>query len=64
MAFNDYCIIIGNENKQAILDGLHTSNSTAEIVCVKSLEEAKEHFIKLQPNDTLLLLNDLPDDYQ
>lgn len=60
----DYVIIIGNENKKAILDGLKSQpNSMPKIYFSKDLENAKTHFNKLKPNETLLLLNDLPDDY-
>lgn len=59
----DYIIIIGNTNKKAILAGLKSLNSNSKIFCVQSLEIAKSYFLKLNHDDTLLLLNDLPDDY-
>lgn len=59
----DYIIIIGNTNKKAILDGLKSLKTNNNIFCEASLESAKQHFSKLSYNDTLLLLNDLPDDY-
>lgn len=58
----DLCIIIGNHNKKAILDGLKSQNFKHYILC-NTLEEAKTHFLNLNIGDTLLLLNDLPDDY-
>ena len=57
----DYIIIIGNHNKFALLDGLR--GSTTRIFIVYSLEDAKQYFSLLQSKDSLLLLNDLPDDY-
>ncbi|MBR4998590.1 MAG: hypothetical protein IKY10_01800, partial [Clostridia bacterium] len=64
--FCDYIIVIGNENKQALLDGINSTKHNLRPVVfeAKNLEEAKKHFNKLQTNDTLLLLNDLPDDYK
>ena len=69
MSFCDYCIIVGTENQQAILDGINTAKTknnkiAPQVFIVKNLEEAKQHFSKLQARDTLLLLNDLPDDYK
>ena len=57
----DYVIIIGEHNKDAIIAGLRDSPAT--ILVDKSLEDAKKHFHLLKSNDTLLILNDLPDDY-
>jgi len=59
----DYIIIVGNTNKKAILDGLKSLKINNNIFCENSLESAKQHFSKLSSDDTLLLLNDLPDDY-
>jgi len=64
IAFCDFCVIIGEENKHAIADGIKASNLSPTILFSKTLEEAKAYFSKLNPNDTLLLLNDLPDDYK
>jgi UDP-N-acetylmuramoyl-tripeptide--D-alanyl-D-alanine ligase len=68
MNFCDYIIIIGNENKKAILDGIknsaNTSKTKPQIFLSPTIEESKQHFAKLNNNDTLLLLNDLPDDYK
>lgn len=68
IAFCDYCIIIGNENKQSILDGIkkeiEETNLQPQILFANNLNEAKQYFSKLNNNDTLLLLNDLPDDYE
>ena len=59
----DYIIIVGNTNKKAILDGLKSLKTNSIIICEQTLEKAKQHFSKLSSDDTLLLLNDLPDDY-
>lgn len=60
----DYCIIIGETNRKAITDGIKNAGLTTCIVKqAKSLDEAKEYFALLKNNDSLLLLNDLPDDY-
>lgn len=69
MSYCDYCIIIGNENKQAILEGITKPSNTIkkplpEILFANTLEDAKQYFKKLATDDTLLLLNDLPDDYK
>lgn len=70
IAFCDYCIIIGEENKIAIVNGIKKAVSEnpkplkqPKTYCENSLEIAKQHFSKLNSGDTLLLLNDLPDDY-
>ena len=63
-SFADFCIVVGNTNKKAILDGLKSQNfNDKNIIFSKSLDEAKRYFTLLSNNDTLLLLNDLPDDY-
>ena len=60
----DYVIIIGNYNKKAILGGLKSQNfSEDNIFFAKTLNDASQYFKLLNKNDTLLLLNDLPDDY-
>lgn len=65
MSFCDWCIVVGEHNKKAILDGLKSQNYyDKNIICVNSLDDAKKHFLKLKQDDTLLLLNDLPDDYK
>lgn len=68
MAFCNYCIIVGNENKQALIDGIkkeiENTNLQPQIIFTSTLDEAKQHFSKLAIDDTLLLLNDLPDDYK
>lgn len=58
----DTCIIVGEYNKKAISDGLKSQNFN-NFYCVKSLEDASKHYSTLTNNDTLLFLNDLPDDY-
>lgn len=69
MYFCDFCIIVGKENKQALLDGiksqsLKNKNHTPKVYLANTLDDAKNYFNKLHSNDTLLLLNDLPDDYK
>lgn len=60
----DCCIIIGEHNKKAISDGLKSQNfNDNNLIFSKTLDEAKDHFQKLNSNGTLLILNDLPDDY-
>ena len=63
ISFCDFVIIIGEHNKQAILNGLKNKHSKAQIFTCKTIEIAKQHFKLLNTNDNLLLLNDLPDDY-
>ncbi len=59
----DYVIIVGHTNKKAILSGIKSQNYKCKIFTCKSLDESKQHFKLLNQNDCLLLLNDLPDDY-
>jgi UDP-N-acetylmuramoyl-tripeptide--D-alanyl-D-alanine ligase len=59
----DYVIIIGQTNKKAILSGIKSQNFKCKIITCSSLEESKQYFKLLSSNDCLLLLNDLPDDY-
>lgn len=60
----DFCIIIGETNRKALTYGIKNAGSTTCIVKhAKSLDEAKQYFSLLKNNDSLLLLNDLPDDY-
>jgi len=62
--FCDYVVIIGNHNKEAIYSGLKSANFSDKKICfAKNLDEAKQYFHLLSQNDTLLLLNDLPDEY-
>lgn len=63
--FSNKCIIIGETNKKSIKDGLLFKNyNIKDIIFCKTLEEAKTEFATLNTGDTLLLLNDLPDDYK
>ena len=63
-AISNKCIVIGETNKHAIASGLNSKNyNPKKIVFYKTLEEAKVYFSQLSSGDTLLLLNDLPDDY-
>ncbi len=59
----DYLIIVGNHNKNAILNGARSVNSKTKIILTSTLNEAKKYFKLLNNDDNLLLLNDLPDDY-
>jgi len=59
----DYVIIIGETNKKAILSGIKSHNYKCKIITSKSLDESKQYFQLLNKDDCLLLLNDLPDDY-
>lgn len=60
----DWIIIVGETNKQALLDGLKTKNKMSKAIFVKDLEEAKEEMAKLAvPGSAILLENDLPDQY-
>lgn len=59
----DYVVIVGNTNKKAILYGIKSQNYKCKIFTCKSLDESKRYFKLLNSNDCLLLLNDLPDDY-
>ena len=59
IAFCDYCIIIGNENKTAIFNGIKKAileNTKTPIqpktYCENSLENAKQHFSLLNSGDT------------
>lgn len=57
----DTIIIVGKTNKKSFVDGLCKDNN---IFYVNNLSEAQQLFAKLlNENDTLLILNDLPDDY-
>ncbi len=59
----DEVIIIGQKNKRAITRGLQSKNFK-KILYADTLDNAKYFFKKLNEGDTLLLLNDLPDDYK
>lgn len=60
----DYVVIVGNHNKKAILEGLKSQNfNDNNIFIAATLTDAKQYFKLLNNNDNLLLLNDLPDDY-
>ncbi|MDD4350640.1 MAG: hypothetical protein PHP83_00435, partial [Clostridia bacterium] len=57
----DEIIVVGDTNRYSLSHGL---DATKKIYYVKNLKEAQFLFSKiLVSNDTLLLLNDLPDDY-
>ena len=59
----DNIVIVGAYCKQALTDGIKDAVPTKKILYAQSLEDAKQYFNILSNNDTLLLLNDLPDDY-
>jgi len=62
---SDKCIIIGETNKKSIHSGMISCKyNERNIIFCKTLEEAKTKFTTLNKGDTLLLLNDLPDDYK
>ena len=67
LAHFDYVVIIGNENKEELNCGLKKEikekNLQPQIYFSQTLDDAKQYFSILNNNDTLLLLNDLPDDY-
>lgn len=58
----DYVVIVGNHNKKAILDGLKSQNFKNIFTC-ENLHDANKFYKLLSPNDCILFLNDLPDDY-
>ncbi len=59
----NFVVVVGEHNKAAILSGLNSVKHNAKIFVEKTLDDAKVHFKLLKKNDNLLLLNDLPDDY-
>lgn len=59
----DFVVIIGEHNKDALSAGLKNKNYTKKIYFARSLDDAKQYFSLLNTNDNLLILNDLPDDY-
>lgn len=61
----DNIVLVGSTNKVALTKGILSVKPTKKILFAPSLEEAKQHFnILSHHTDTLLLLNDLPDDYK
>ena len=60
---SDMIVIVGKTNKQALTKGIISANPTKKILFANTLDDAKQYFRLLNQNDTLLLLNDLPDDY-
>ncbi len=58
-------VLVGLTNKQALTNGILNIEPTKKILFANNLEDAKQYFSLLKnPDDTLLLLNDLPDDYR
>ena len=60
---SDMIVIVGKTNKQALTKGIISANPAKKILFANTLDDAKQYFKLLNQNDTLLLLNDLPDDY-
>lgn len=62
----DYVIIVGEENKEAIIDGLKKSNfDKNKIYEIKELSETQDIFAKITTGgDVILFENDLPDNYR
>lgn len=75
LAKADFIVIVGNTNKSALEKGIlfqlkidsinsnHNNLGTKKILFAPTLENAKQYFNLLNCDDTLLLLNDLPDDF-
>lgn len=62
---SDIVVIIGRQNKDAIRDGLlSTGFHTQNLFYADTLALASKYYSILNKGDNLLLLNDLPDDYQ
>lgn len=60
----DYVVIVGLTNKESLLSGLNKITfNKKNILFANTLNDAKEYFKLLNSSDCLLLLNDLPDDY-
>ncbi len=59
----DFLIIVGKHNRNAIIKGAKSKNSKCKIILASSLDDASKYFRLLNDDDNLLLLNDLPDDY-
>lgn len=57
----DYIIIVGETNKECFKQNIKKCKN---VYFVNTLDNAKKYFALLKKNDTLLLLNDLPDDYK
>lgn len=59
----DYLIIVGKHNKSAIKNGASSEKTNCKIILANSLNDARKYFKLLKQGDNILLLNDLPDDY-
>lgn len=71
----DFIVIVGSTNKNELEKGIlfqqqvdainqsQQEHSAKKILFASTLEDAKQYFKLLNTNDTLLLLNDLPDDF-
>lgn len=60
----DFCVVVGETNKSSIIEGIKSLTSPPQVFCSPSLEDASQHFKLLNEDDTILFLNDLPDDYK
>ena len=62
----DYAIVVNTTNRNAISEGLYSSNMLKEkIFFADSLQQAHEHLASiLQPGDVILYENDLPDNFK
>ena len=57
----DFIVIIGETNKKCFKENIKKCKN---VFYENTLDNAKKYFSLLKNNDTLLLLNDLPDDYR
>ncbi len=62
----DFVILVGKQRSVALQKGLQKQNFSSNSICIcKNLKEAKNKFSTLlHIGDNLLLLNDLPDNYE
>lgn len=64
IAYIDYIVVIGSTNQPSLTRGIQAENPSKKILFAPTLENAKQYFNLLTKSDTLLFLNDLPDDYK
>ena len=62
--FADFLVIIGETNRTALTNGFTNNHENTTPLYAKDLEETKQYFSLLSSDDTLLILNDLPDDFK
>lgn len=61
----DIAIIVGEYNREAILEGIHAACQSVEVVTVDSFNEAQMRLGSiLRPGDSILYENDLPDTFK